>query len=287
MSEKSAESMKAKVLQSAPVLKLSGALRWPKTPWNFNYGNLRNDFIVRSLSSPSLTEAFQNRQQLPKGFGYAFDERVVEYPWLFAQHPAGDVLDAGSVLNHGFIIERAVKMFNSLTIVTLAPERLAFHSLGVSYNYADLRSLPYGDETFNTVISVSTFEHVGMDNTAYAASVNSSNRASDASAELVKAVIEIKRVLVSGGGLLLTVPYGLREDFGWLRQFDRADLDHLIEIFEPSNGSEVVYQYGDLGWQLSDFDCAKDCRYLDPTEHRIGPDGAVAARAVACVKLVK
>ena len=51
-------------------------------------------------------------KELQAGFGVAIDERIVEYPWLFGHLSALGkgmlrVLDAGSILNHDFILKRA------------------------------------------------------------------------------------------------------------------------------------------------------------------------------------
>src|SRR4030088_2822748 len=57
-----------------------------------------------------------------KGFGYKLDERLVEYPWLFSRLPDGPgaLLDAGSVLNHDFILSHSRLQSKNITIMTLA-----------------------------------------------------------------------------------------------------------------------------------------------------------------------
>ena len=64
---------------------------------------------------------------------------------------------------------RLLPTVDELTIVTLAPEPVAFTSLGVSYLYGDLRQLPFRDDWFDEVACLSTLEHVGMDNAVYGA----------------------------------------------------------------------------------------------------------------------
>ena len=46
---------------------------------------------------------------LPVGHGFRLDERIVEYPWLFSRLPsgAGNLLDAGSVLNYEFLLSQS------------------------------------------------------------------------------------------------------------------------------------------------------------------------------------
>ena len=100
--------------------------------------------------------------------------------------------------------------------------------------------------------------------------------------ELRKAVGELLRVLVPGGTLLATVPYGRREDHGWFRQFDRADVDTLL----PGRVIADIYRYSAEGWQKSSLDAAARERYHDHhADRRVPPDRAAAARAVACLQL--
>jgi hypothetical protein len=113
-----------------------------------------------------------------------------------------------------------------------------------------------------------------MDNSGYGVGTP---RASDPAAEAQLAVQELGRVLKPGGAFFLTVPYGLREDHGNLRQLDREDLEQLIEAFSPSEASISIYRSSRTGWGPSDLDAAADARY------RI----ELGAEAVACVRLVR
>ena len=108
-------------------------------------------------------------------------------------------------------------------------------------------------------------------------------RAADPDAELRAAVAELLRILVPGGALLVTVPYGRREDHGWFRQLDRADLESLLP-----RGSLDVYAYSGEGWQTSSAGAAAGAAYYDHHADRTVPlDRAAAARAVACLSLRK
>ena len=107
-------------------------------------GTLAYDATQRALVGSVLDDEewgalFSGGAPLPAGLGAGFDERVVEYPWLFSRGLSGRVLDAGSVLNHQHLVERLLPAVEDLTIVTLAPEPTAHTSLGVSYLYDDMR----------------------------------------------------------------------------------------------------------------------------------------------------
>ena len=114
--------------------------------------------------------------------------------------------------------------------MTLVYEGIAFPERGVSYAFSDLRTLPYRDNFFDTVVSISTLEHVGMDNTGYG---STQPRAADPAGEVDQAARELTRVLAPGGMLLVSVPYGHPQDHGWLRQFSRADVERLIGAVGP------------------------------------------------------
>ena len=222
---------------------------------------------------------FARSAPLPRGYGIGLDERVVEYPWLLPRVPRGRILDAGSALNHAHVLERFLPRLDELHIVTLTPEPFSLDDPRITYTYADLRDLPYPSAHFDAAVSVSTLEHVGMDMSVYGAAPA---RAEDPNPELQDAVRELLRVLVPGATLLVTVPYGRREDHGWFRQLDRDDLDTLL----PAPATLDVYRYSSDGWQKSSLDAAAHERYHDHHADRtVPPDRAAAARAVACLAL--
>jgi SAM-dependent methyltransferase len=254
----------------------------PAAPWTEAYGELHRDLVARALDDEEFVQLFRDGSELPEGYGIGFDERVVEFPWLLAQEPSGQTLDAGSALNHAHILDRLLTRIDALHIVTLHPEPVAFPERGVSYVYADLRALPYRESHFHTVVSLSTVEHIGMDNRRYG---EAGPRATNPEHEADAALGELFRVLEPDGRLLLTVPYGAAEDHGWFRQFDGSDVEHLCAVAAPRKASLAVYQYASSGWQLSDLERAEGAGYrdyaADPTPVI---DGAAAARAVACLR---
>jgi SAM-dependent methyltransferase len=208
---------------------------------------------------------------------------VVEFPWLLGQGLGGRILDAGSTLNHPHIVEPCLETADSLTITTRTPEPTVFTDKGVSYVYADLRELPFRDGWFDNVVCASTIEHVGMDARIYGVDEPRSN---DPAGEQRRALQELRRVIRPGGQLFLTVPFGRAEDHGWLRQFDADQLDNLIGSVAPTHQQTTIYSYSERGWQLSSRAEAAEASYWDVHDDPGPPaDGAMAARAVACVSL--
>lgn len=225
---------------------------------------LYEHFVSSAMQSP---EYFAS-DRLPRGFGRGMSERSVEFPWVAFQRPTGRVLDAGSALNHRFVLDVLLKRLDELTIVTLAPEGLSFADLGVQYRYEDLRALSFPDDQFDVVVSVSTLEHVGLDNTRYGASAEGLPGGPE------DAIAELRRVAAPGGMMLFTVPYGQPTDFGWVSQFDQAGVEGLVAAAGPATATVRIYRYGTKGWHVSSFEDAADAEF-----------GPHSAQAVACVRL--
>jgi SAM-dependent methyltransferase len=253
----------------------------PEAPFTEVYADAHRRFVCDVLDDQALLARFRSASRLPVDFGVGLDERVVEYPWLLSRGLAGRVLDAGSTLNHPHLLDRVLPSVNSLHIVTLAPEPQSFVDRGVSYVFADLRELPFRERLYDCVVSLSTVEHVGMDNSQYG---GASGREGDPAIAAAAALAELNRVLAPEGRLLVTVPYGRREDYGWFRQFGTEDLDALIAAAGARAADVTVYAYSRRGWQLSSLREAAGAVYREASES-VPDDRAAAARAVACVEL--
>jgi SAM-dependent methyltransferase len=253
----------------------------PEVPWTPEYAATHRAFLEAVLYDVDLVARFADNKALPDGFGVGLDERVVEYPWLISQLSGGRVLDAGSVLNHAHILDRVLPSIESPSITTLQPEPQSFPERGIDYHYGDLRELSFEDESFDAVVCLSTLEHVGMDNSVYGSGLP---RAADSRREARRALSELERVSASSGKLLISVPFGQREDHGWFRQFDADDLADLLSAPRFATVKTEIFKYSAAGWQRSSAPDAASCRYRD-YHHDTTPvaDLAAAARAVACV----
>jgi hypothetical protein len=254
-----------------------------RRPWSFGYTAYKRGRIAQILGEDTF-----DPERMSAGYGDRLDERIVEYPWFFSRLPAGPgaLLDAGSILNYEFLLKHPRLDSKSVFVSTLAPEAECFWGRGVSYVFEDLRQTCYRDGFFDWVVSLSTIEHIGMDNTMlYTA--DASKRESDRQAYL-QAVLEFARVLKRGGTLYLSVPFGARKDHGWFQIFDAPMVDRLIEAFHPARMTETHFRYAPGGWVRSNREQSRDATFFDIHQRRIyDPDFAAASRAVVCLELVR
>lgn len=264
-----------------------------RKPWSRGYHESKFEFINEVLNDKDLIAKFQSLDPLPEGFGYGYDERVVEYPWTMSRlsHGKGKLLDAGSVFNQEEIIEYPRISSKNLTIFTLAPENNAFWQRGISYHYGDLRDLPFRDNWFDEIMSISTLGHVGMDNSGYT-KVNNPEAIIGLDAD--RAVKECIRVLRPGGKFLASVVFGKRQIIEWdgkpfAEQFDSSLLNDFLKLFKScASVSTSFYKYNEKGWNICLENECQDLEYFNiHTTTKFDADYAAAARAVALIEVVK
>jgi SAM-dependent methyltransferase len=268
-------------------------------PHSRGYEAYKDEYIGRVLRDDRLLSLFKGGKRLPGGYGFGLDERCVEYPWLLAHIGAAPerVLDAGSALNHLLLLRNATLVHKKLHILTLAPEHYAFWQLGISYLYEDLRRLPMHDSLYDSVVCISTLEHVGLDSSFY---THREEHQESQPCSFVQAIKEMLRVLKPGGRLFLTVPYGRYKNIGVMQVFDDRLLQDAIDAFGPSTVSKRYYLYTGNGWQTARAEECAEAVYVEayfdyfkmpPEERPVSiprePDNAAAARAVVCVLLTR
>ena len=258
-----------------------------RVAWSEGYKPYRADLLRQVVQNEALLGRLRDGHPLPDSYGRGIDERVVEYPWVLSRLDGdpGRLLDAGSTLNQAYLLDLPRLANKAIVVVTLAPEHFERRA-NVSYLFGDLRDLILGDAVFDTVVCISTLEHVGLDNTRlYTADERFREGRSD---DYRQVLAELRRVLVPGGRLLLTVPFGRAENLGWMQQFDAAGLDTIADAFGSPPAATTFFRYAPEGWVLADAEACADCAYFDVhSAPSPAQDGAAAARAVACLELVK
>jgi SAM-dependent methyltransferase len=257
-------------------------LRSGLRPWTDGYFEYKCGEISRAFHSVAFRQP-----ELPAGYGFRLDERIIEYPWLFSRLPAGPgfLLDAGSVFNFDFVLAHPALAGKKLHLCTLAPEPDCFWRQGISYLFEDLRRLPYRDGWFDWVVCLSTLEHVGMDNSL----LYSKEAAPEGNRrDYLAAARELFRVLKTGGTAYFSFPFGKAANLGWYQVFDQAMLDDLIGVLQPASHAADYFRYHPEGWQRSTAAGTADATVFDVHSAKgYDPDFAAAARAVCCVELKK
>lgn len=257
-----------------------------RQPWSLGYYTMKKSCIEGAIDG----RAVQRGRPLPDSFGIGIDERVVEYPWLFDrlrenEGRLGRMLDAGSTLNHEFVLDRVPLRKADLTIMTLAPEKRCYWYKGYSYVFGDFRETQFKDASFDAIISISTLEHVGLDNTMLY--TNDPTKSEANKSGFVDAIREFRRILAPGGRCLITVPYGKHENFDWFQIFDEAMLRTLIESFSPSSSEVEFFRYDRIGWRRASATEVANATAFDPHSGRGRlDDRAGCARAIACIQLI-
>jgi SAM-dependent methyltransferase len=252
-------------------------------PWSPGYEQHKVAAITAGVNDPAH-DAFR----LPQGYGWRLDERVVEYPWFMSRLPAGKgrLLDAGSTLNHPYVLAHPKLREKNVFVSTLAPEYWAAWQWSVSYVYEDIREACFRDAYFDNIACISTMEHVGLDNTMLYTAESSKNEQNAGTYAVFLA--ELKRMLKPGGTLYLSMPFGRHVNHGWFQVFDSPMVDEVIRQFAPSAVTEIIYQYLPEGWTVSTREAAKDADYFDIHKTKdYAPDYAAASRAVVCLELTK
>ncbi|WP_338690977.1 methyltransferase domain-containing protein [Bradyrhizobium sp. 26S5] len=258
-----------------------------RRPWSVGYFTRKKDCIQTAID----TAAVRSGRPLPDAFGIAIDERVVEYPWLFDRLRRdgvrlGRMLDAGSTLNHDYILGRDPLRNADLTIMTLAPEKRCYWYEGYSYVFGDFRKTRFEDGAFDTIVSISTLEHVGLDNTMLY--TNDPAKSETNKHGFADAMREFRRIIAPGGRCLITVPYGRYENFNWFQVFDRGMIQTLIDAFAPSSFELEFFGYEKTGWRRATEAEVANATAFDPHSGRGRlDDRAGCARAIACIELIR
>lgn len=254
-----------------------------KKPWNRGYNVYKNAQILKAIAQEDF-----DFNKLPLNYGLRIDERIIEYPWLLYRLPLceGKLLDAGSTLNFDFILTHKVLESKKIFISTLAPEGNCYWKGCISYIYEDLRETCYKDDFFDWVVSLSTIEHIGLDNTMLY--TNDISKTENNHGTYLQAIKEFHRILKPGGVLYITVPFGKKKNHGWFQVFDSKEIDNLIEVFSPKSFIESHFKYEPDGWRVSSRYESKDATCFD-IHHQKSYDSDYAAfsRAIVCLEMVK
>lgn len=167
-------------------------------------------------------------------------ERTIEVPWCLSR-----IRDAKRVLDVGCSESDYLDMLSHLELygVDVRPFFVGVPST-MSFVRGDVAKQPFRPDFFDVIVCISTLEHVGA--SAYGMD-------SDPGKD-IRAMSELMRSIKPGGRLLVTVPYGRREDDGWLRVYDESSWRKLVgsgvvldeQFFRYRNGRYESCRASDL-----------------------------------------
>lgn len=253
-----------------------------RRPWAPGYYTAKRRQIENAIDAGLLRPG----TVLPSGYGFRIDERIIEFPWVYSRLPStsGKMLDAGSALNYKFLIDRLPVSGANLCICTLAPEKRCYWRRGISYVFDDLRSSMFGAETFDTIVSISTIEHIGLDNTLlYTAD---RTKKEDDETGFRAAVREFRRMIRPGGVCFITVPFGKACKRGWFQVFDSQMVQMVLDDFQPTDHEMEYFGYFPDGWRRAEPAELANATCFDRfQDKKLDADFAAAARGLVCMRL--
>lgn len=168
------------------------------------------------------------------------DERVIEIPWTLARYRGeARVLDVGYA-NAEPIYLAALLSLGARELV--GADLVEAEVPGLRSVVADARDLPLEDGSLDVVFCISTLEHVGQDNRVYGVEGQTDEEG------IATALRELRRVLTRRGRLLLTVPCGEPQEFGWFVQWDQPGWTRLFREAGFLSFEQEVYELGENGW---------------------------------------
>ena len=151
--------------------------------------------------------------------GFEYSERVTEIPFFFNNlHKPCKSLDVGCCENIvPFIL-------NDMGFDSWCMDVRQYEKSYDKFFRADARQMPFENESFDFVFSISTIEHIGLVGTPYMTDV-----IYDSQGDII-AWGEILRVTKVGGVIILTVPYGLGNEglFHWVRFYNKERIDKML-----------------------------------------------------------
>lgn len=266
-------------------------IRGGRIPWSPGYAKFKNQLMIDTIASADMMRRFAEQAPLPDGYGPHIDERCVEIPWSLANLKASDrpMIDAGSVLNEPWILAHDKLTKRELVIWSLIIDQFPMRR-NLSFVHGDFRKPLLRSGTFDSIVCISTLEHVGMwpiPSPPFAENLAKPQPAKDLFGYR-SALATFRDLLIPGGQLLLTLPYGYKEDQDWLQIFDSAGVDDVVQSFGGEVANRTIYSTSPNGWQVTTPEAAAGLRYYNFVKQpERDPDMPAAARAVVCLDLRK
>jgi SAM-dependent methyltransferase len=167
--------------------------------------------------------------------------RCIEYPFAASQiGNAQCILDVGTVKSDpawiAWLENLPIEVHATDYDEPIQPFR------DITFHQADLRKLPFPDDTFDKILAVSVIEHIGL----HSPQVLKEELPEYSIDGDVQAVHELVRVLKKGGELIMTIPFGSHEGLilgNEARNYTPNSIKKFKTIAEPVLLHYYEYQY--------------------------------------------
>jgi hypothetical protein len=233
---------------------------------------LAETVLPRAWSLGEADRAFNELSPILENRGYSeLGERMVEYPWAIwniarlAHGGPYHLADAGCVMNRGIVVDYVLRACEMVWFMNPAQERLAY-TQRAAYVIGDVREhrLPESNH-FSVITCLSTLEHVGMDTKRYGGPGGEVNvdvdRPEKNAIPMLNALYDL---LVPGGSLLISIPYGPFEyvydydsELPAYYTFDRSRADALLApiVDRGADVDSIAYKVvPNRGWVKTSLD---------------------------------
>jgi SAM-dependent methyltransferase len=181
-------------------------------------------------------------------------DRDVEWSWVAAHMPdgPGEAIDFGA--GTGFLSFVAAQKHFNVTAVDLGAVNWLFSPSGLNFVQGDIMTVPLPDKHFDLIINCSTVEHAGL---AGRYSVTQDNPDGD-----LEAMARLRKLMKTGGTMLLTIPVGRDAVFRPLsRIYGVQRLPKLIDGYLLKK-EEYWVKDGRNQWVASDKKTALDFKAM-------------------------
>ena len=191
--------------------------------------------------------------------------RNIEYAWVYRNipHKINRILDVGSV---GSSLPITLgQMGYDVWCIDIRKYEYADLLPNVRSILADIRKTNFRDNFFDVVTIVSTIEHIGLGRYGDSLNINGDKHA----------MSEVRRILQTGGYILVTLPVGKRMIYSSHRVYDKESLRELLKGFIIEHQNYYIRKITTGFWQ--------PCTYEDLTE----VTSPKIENGLACIKAKK
>ena len=225
---------------------------------------MRNKFTIEDVREfwDSVADKYENLHVSVENTHFQRFQEAIKYLDLKSQ---SRVLNVWSRTGEAvpYLKEKCptISLYNlevSPKFISIAKERFPQENVQAT----DLMKFPFPDGFFDVVIAISTIEHVGLGRYGDLLDTDGDRNA----------IKEIRRVMSSGGIILITVPFGKRFTGSLHRVYDEETLLSLLEGFELQT---IEYFMKNRTWIKATKEQVKEV------------DSSSKERAIACVRATK